>query len=44
MILLQSYRFIEFPGDLIRIKVSNALRVFSKRFDQELAECLKEVL
>ena len=32
MILLQSYRYIEFPADLTRIKVCNSLRVFVKKF------------
>lgn len=44
MILLQSYRFINFPADLTRIKISNSIRVFSKRFDAELAACLNAVL
>lgn len=33
MILLESYKFVDFPADLIRIKVANSLRVFCKRFD-----------
>ena len=44
MILLQSYRFVDFPGDLTRIKVSNSLRVFSKKFEQELVVCLSRII
>lgn len=33
MILLESYKFMNFPVDLIRIKVANSLRVFCKKFD-----------
>lgn len=44
MILLESYRFIDFPVDLIRIKVANSLRIFCKRFDTELAECLGRII
>lgn len=32
MILIQSYKYIEFPADLTRIKICNSLRVFSKIF------------
>lgn len=44
MILIESYRYIDFPADLIRIKVTNSLRIFCKRFDTELGECLSRIL
>lgn len=44
MILLESYKYMAFPVDLIRIKVSNSLRIFSKKFDMELAECFVRIL
>lgn len=44
MILLESYKFIDFPADLIRIKISNSLRIFNKKFDVELAGCINKVL
>lgn len=44
MILLESYKFIDFGANLIRIKISNSLRVFNKKFDFELATCINKVL
>jgi len=35
---------MNFPVDLIRIKVSNSLRIFCKKFDTDLTECLKKIL
>ena len=43
MILLQSYQYIDFPPDLTRIKICNSLRVFSKKFEKDLAVWLNNV-
>jgi hypothetical protein len=32
MILLQSYKYVNFSPEVTKIKVCNALRMFSKRF------------
>lgn len=44
MIILQSYKYVDFPVELIRIKISNSLRVYSKTFDAALARSLKNIL
>jgi hypothetical protein len=44
MILLQSYRYVNFSPEVTKIKVCNALRLFSKRFERELLVYLNEVV
>ena len=44
MILLQSYRYVSFSPEVTKIKVSNALRMFSKRFEKELMAYLNKVV
>lgn len=44
MIVIQSYKYIDFPQDLTRIKISNSLRIFLKKFDQELVKCLRGIM
>jgi hypothetical protein len=34
MILIQSYHYVEFTADMTKIKITNALRVFAKRFEK----------
>jgi hypothetical protein len=44
MILLQSYQFIAFTPEVIKIKVCNALRRFCKTFEKELLAYLSKVV
>lgn len=44
MILLQSYKYLSFSPEVIKIKVCNALRVFTKRFEKELLVYLNKVV
>jgi hypothetical protein len=44
MILLQSYQYITFTPEVIKIKVCNALRKFSKSFEKELLAYLNRVV
>lgn len=44
MILLQSYQYITFTPEVIKIKVCNALRKFSKSFEKELLSYLNKVV
>jgi hypothetical protein len=36
MILIQSYKYVSFSPEVTKIKVCNALRMFTKRFEKEL--------
>ena len=44
MILLQSYRYVDFSPDVTKIKISNALMMFVKRFERELLIYLDKVV
>ena len=44
MILLQSYQYISFSPEVTKIKVCNALRLFSKRFERQLFLHLNKVI
>lgn len=44
MILLQSYQYITFTPEVIKIKVCNALRKFAKTFEKELLAYLARVV
>ena len=44
MILLQSYRYVDFSPDVTKIKISNALMMFVKRFQRELLIYLDRVV
>lgn len=44
MILLQSYQYITFTPEVIKIKVCNALRKFCKSFEKELLAYLNRVV
>lgn len=44
MILLQSYQYITFTPEVIKIKVCNALRKFSKSFEKELLSYLNRIV
>lgn len=44
MILLQSYKYVEFSPEVTKIKVCNALRLFVKRFERELLLYLNKVV
>lgn len=44
MILIQSYKYVSFSPEVTKIKVCNALRMFSKRFQKELLIYLNQVV
>lgn len=44
MILLQSYKYLSFSPEVTKIKVSNSLRMFVKRFEKELLLYLSQVV
>lgn len=44
MILLQSYQYITFTPEVIKIKICNALRKFSKSFEKELLGYLNKIV
>lgn len=44
MILLQSYQYIMFTPEVIKIKVCNALRKYAKTFERELLNYLNKVV
>lgn len=44
MILLQSYQYISFTPEVIKIKVCGALRKFCKTFEKELLSYLSKVV
>ena len=44
MILLQSYKYVDFSPEVTKIKVCNTLRLFAKRFERELLAYLNGVV
>ncbi len=44
MILLQSYKYVNFSPEVTKIKICNSLRIFAKRFEKELLSYLNQVV
>lgn len=44
MIILESYRYIDFSIEQGRVKISNFLKLFFKIYENELGKYLKKVI